>query len=221
MIFVKRILPVLLALMLAGCTSAVLPFAKEQPVSGEAEKMVAPPWEALVRAGPDAGKDIDLETLNGPMAAAPPPLAAPPAPPPPAAEAARPAPEARPKPGKDAVEITSVAVVPVTGDGPKKNQELTAAMRKVLADAGWPVLTAPRKDALTIRGRVKIAPGQGGKDMVTINWRVERPDGGSLGDLSQANDVAAGSLAQGWGEAATFAAQGAADGIFQIVQQNR
>lgn len=220
-----------LAVALAGCSSGVQPFAKEQPLSGAAGKMIEPPWEARVQAGPDAYKDIDLETLNGPMAGPPTPPAmtahagdAPPAAtvPETAAVAAEPAaPKAKPKPGKGAVEIKAVAVVAVAGDGPRKNQELTAAMRKVLIQAGWPVLSAPRKDALTVRGQVKIAPGAGGKDMVNIVWRVERPDGGSLGEISQANDVPQGSLAQAWGETATYAAQAAADGIFQIVQQNR
>jgi hypothetical protein len=227
MAWALRILPFVLMLALAGCTSAILPFAKDQPLSGDAGKIVAPPWEAMVKAGPDAGKDIDLETLNGPMAAAPPPVAAPDTPvaapeTPPVVEAdAVPAPAPRAKPDKNAVEIKAVAVVAVTGDGPRQNQELTTAMRKVLRDAGWPVLTAPRKDALTVRGRVKIAPGSGGKDMVSIVWKVERPDGGALGDISQNNDVPAGSLAQGWGETAGYAAQAAADGIFQIVQKAR
>ena len=63
---------------------------------------------------------------------------------------------AKAKPGQR--QIRAVAVVPVKGSPGGGDAELTAAMRKTLSDAGWPVVSKPQPDALTIVGRVKVAP---------------------------------------------------------------
>ena len=72
----------------------------------------------------------------------------------PAAAKAEPA-KRKPKPGQR--EIRAVAVVPVKGSPGGGDAELTAAMRKTLSAAGWPVVSKPQPDALTIVGRVKVA----------------------------------------------------------------
>ena len=46
-------------------------------------------------------------------------------------------------------------------------------------------------------------------------------NGKVLGEIKQANRVEAGSLDKGWGEAAEFAAKGAAHGIFELVEKAR
>jgi hypothetical protein len=145
-------------------------------------------------------------------------------PPPETPEATEPAPqpvEKKPVKKADATEIKAVAVPVVTGSPGKGNGELTAAMRKALADAGWPVVKEPQSNALTIRGRVSLAPPQGETQKVSLTWVVTAPDGSRLGDVSQSNDVPAGSLAQGWGENAGYAAQAAAEGIFNLIQKYR
>lgn len=203
-------LPVIAVLLLAGCTPPQLPFEKPVPVATPDQSLIAPPWEALVKAGPDAEKDIDLETLNGPLAAPQPEIAsaiAPMAPPAPPAAAS-------PKPGATA--INAVAVLPVAGA-----PELSSAMAKVLSDAGWPVLRKPRKDALTIQGRVVIDAPQGTTQVVRLNWQVQTPQGKVLGDVAQNNQIPAGSLAQGWGGNALPAAEGGAAGIVKLIQQYR
>ena len=197
----------IVALLLAACTGPQLPFEKPTPIATPGQSLIAPPWEALVKAGPDAEKDIDLETLNGPVAAAQPEMAATMAP-------AEPPVTATPKPGATA--INAVAVLPVAGA-----PELSAAMAKVLSDAGWPVLKAPRKDALTIQGRVVIDQPQGATQAVQLNWQVKTPQGKVLGDVAQNNQIPAGSLAHGWGTNALPAAQGGADGIVKLIQQYR
>jgi hypothetical protein len=193
-----------------------------------------PPLEAYARAGPDADKDIDYETLNGPMkptavAEAPPPLAD--------DQMALAAAEADPvddkavaavakaKPAKtDAAgrkQITAVVVLPVSGAPGSGNADLTKAMRQTLEDAGWPVLIKPRDDALTISGRVKLGPAQGKNQNVALAWTVKTPDGKTLGTIKQANDVPQGSLEGGWGDNALFAAQAAAGGIYDLVKKYR
>lgn len=193
-----------------------------------------PPLETYARAGPDADKDIDYETLNGPMK--PPPTAVAEAPPPAEdKDTARAAVEAEPvddqpvpvaaKPAKsDAAgrkRITAVVVLPVSGAPGSGNDDLTKAMRQTLEDAGWPVLVKPRDDALTISGRVKLGPAQGKSQNVALAWTVKTPDGKTLGTVKQANDVPRGSLEGGWGDNALFAAQAAAGGIYDLVKKYR
>jgi hypothetical protein len=192
-----------------------------------------PPLETYARAGPDADKDIDYETLNGPMK--PPPTATAEASPAArsngaafAAAAAEPIDEhpvaAAAKPEPDAAgrkQITAVVVLPVSGAPGSGNDDLTKAMRQTLEEAGWPVLTKPRDDALTISGRVKVGPARGKSQNVALAWTVKTPDGKTLGTVKQANDVPQGSLEGGWGDNALFAAQAAAGGIYDLVKKYR
>lgn len=116
------------------------------------------------------------------------------------------------------VEIRAVAVVGVKGSPGGGDAELTAAMRKTLSQAGWPVVSKPQADALTIVGRVQVAEG-GDNQRVSVRWIVKSPDGKTLGDVKQANDVPKGALDGGWGPAAVAVAEGAAMGIFDIVNK--
>ena len=215
-----RLALTILALFLAGCTSSGLPLSKSAPVPVVDDALVRPPWEAYVKAGPGAENDLDLETLNGPQAAtAQPPQAitAQTAEVAPAEEPEKP--KAAPKPGD--VQIKAVAVLPVRGGNAKGNAELTAAMRKILTEAGWEVLPKSRKDALSIQGRVAVDPPLAGKQMVHLQWLVSTPTAKNLGDVKQDNAVPDGSLNAGWGENAGFAAQGAAEGIFKLIEKFR
>lgn len=205
------------ALFLSACTGSTSQLEKAAPQQVDEQSLVKPPWEALVKAPPGAQNDLDLETLNGPLAA---PV---PAPGPQVAEASvvpeQPAPPKQFK--KGATTIKAVAVVAVEGVSAKANSELTLAMRKVLRDAGWPVLATPRKDALTIRGSVALDGPQANAQNVHIHWIVSEPKGKTLGDVAQNNQVPAHSLDGAWGETAGFAAQAAADGIFKLIARYR
>jgi hypothetical protein len=216
-------------LLLSGCSGPPLPFAKDQPAEGKQADMVRPPWEALVKAGPGAANDLDMETLDGPNAVQRPPENVPP---PentqnPAGVAGQgsqaAAAEAPAKTEEKAgAAISAVAVPALSGPG---GAELTLAMRKVLGDAGWPVVKTPAKTALTIKGQVKLSPARetadGSVQTATLQWVVLTPDGKVLGDVKQSNDVPAGSLDKGWGENAQFAAEGAAEGIFKLIERFR
>ena len=117
--------------------------------------------------------------------------------------------------------IDKVALVGVTGSPGRGNDELYVAMRKVLRDAGWPVVDKPGKTALSISGRVALAAPRSGVQQVRLAWAVTLPTGKVLGTVRQANDVPAGSLNQGWGQTAGYAAEAAAEGIFNLVEQVR
>lgn len=210
----KRVLPLLFLVLLAACGGLSQPFGKSGAgAPATVSSITAPPWEAMVAAGPGAANDIDLETLNGPTA--PPPDVM-------AAEApAEPAEPAKPLNTNKGPEIKAVAVVPVVGATGSGNGELTKAMRETLTKAGWTVLAKPAKNALTIVGHVAMAQATGPTQTVSLNWAVQTPDGKSLGDVKQANDVPAGSLDKGWGESAGFAAEAAATGIFELINKLR
>ncbi|MFO1033727.1 MAG: hypothetical protein U1E15_06540 [Hyphomicrobiales bacterium] len=194
-----------------------------QPLAVE-NPLARPPWEAFAEAGPNANDELDLETLYGPgkipaeMAAKDPDLQ-------PTEQADAAVPETKPeaaataKPGSTV--ITAVAVPQVTGARGKGNAELTAAMRKALKDAGWPVVNTPRKTALTVQGHVSMSPAAGGTQAVHLEWDVLSPEGHNLGNLKQDNQVPAGSLDSGWGASASDAAGAAAEGIFDLVQKYR
>jgi hypothetical protein len=226
----QRFILLLMVSVLAGCSGPRLPFEKDSPLAGEDTALVHPPWEAFVKAGPGAEKDIDLETLNGPGGLLP---GQTPMPPPLIAETEAAGQEVAPdvseappiktkteKSEKKGVAIKSVAVPSVQGAAGKGNAELTEAMRQVLQEAGWPVVNAPAANALTIRGKVKMV-ANGPNQTVQLQWVVATPDGKELGNISQSNDVPAGSLDKGWGENARFATEAAAEGIFKLIQSYR
>jgi hypothetical protein len=122
---------------------------------------------------------------------------------------------------KEPRQITAVFVLPVSGAPGTGNADLTKAMRRTLSGAGWPVLTGPRENALTILGHVKLGPKQEKSQNVALAWTVKTPDGRTLGTIRQVNDVPPGSLEQGFGENALFAAQAAASGIYDLVKKYR
>ncbi len=122
-------------------------------------------------------------------------------------------------PGKR--EITAVAVPRVTGAPGAGNAELTQAMRDVLSGAGWPVRSVADANSLTVRGKVSVGKVYGGKQPVQLAWTVSDPEGKVLGTIRQKNQVAPGSVDQGFGVSARFVAKAASSGIFDLVKQVR
>ena len=200
-----RLLAILFLLVLSACGGVNQPFGKLEPPE-TTPSIIAPPWEAMVAAGPGASKEIDLETLHGPGKQN--------------AVSENSSDEPVDSKGGRLV-IKAVAVVPVKGAKGKGNDELTRAMRRTLTTAGWTVLNAPAKNALTISGRVEMAEVSGSTQKVALSWAVQAPDGGKLGNVNQANNVPAGSLDEGWGEIAGFAVEAAATGIFELINKFR
>lgn len=115
-------------------------------------------------------------------------------------------------------QIRAVAVLPVRGAG-EGSDELTAAMKRTLEAAGWPVVSEPQPDAITVVGLVRVSDPESGQQNVSLRWEVKTPGGGQLGDVKQSNRVPAGALEHGWGDAAFAVTEAAAAGIFDIVQR--
>ena len=118
-------------------------------------------------------------------------------------------------------EIRAVAVPKVRGAPGDGNAELTAAMRTVLRNAGWPVRAEPGSDTLTVRGNVEIGKARKGKQPIKLAWIVSDPTGEVLGTIRQKNNVPAGSVDHGFGPNAKFVAKAASSGIFDLVKQKR
>lgn len=102
------------------------------------------------------------------------------------------------------------------GDG---NQALARALSGVLPMKGVAVEAAQAKAQWLVEGTVKVAGGPSGQDVVTLTWRVLDAQGKEAGTISQENAVPRGRLAKPWREIAGFAAEAAAEGIAQLIQQ--
>ena len=205
-----------------------------------------PPAEYFAMAGPGAEREVDMETLDGPNTAlamdglgpesdmtydeaanTPPQTRVADADEPATGKTARPIPAPEDKDTETAeaddggTAISAVAVLPVRGSPGGGNAELTSAMRRTLAAAGWPVVSKPQANAITIIGSVDVSKPSGDQQNVKVRWVVKMPGGSQLGDVKQANLVPAGTLDAGWGDAAIVVAEGAAAGIFDLVKRYR
>jgi hypothetical protein len=102
------------------------------------------------------------------------------------------------------------------GDG---NLALARALQAVLPLKGVRVEAAKNNAQWRVEGLVKVAKRSATEDVVTLAWRVIDAKGKEVGTIRQENAVAHGRLAKTWGEIAGFAAEAAAEGIAQLLQQ--
>lgn len=102
------------------------------------------------------------------------------------------------------------------GDG---NTALARAMTGVLPLKGVKVEAKKDKAQWRIEGTVSIKRGPNDKDVVTLKWTVFDAKGKEAGTIAQENAVPRGRLNKPWAEIAGFAAEAAAEGIAQLLQQ--
>ena len=112
--------------------------------------------------------------------------------------------------------VSSVKGAPGDGD-----QALLRALTGVLPLKG--VRVAPTKDKLQwrIEGQIKVVQTSPTLDTATLTWRVFDAKGKEVGNIRQENAVPHGRLSKSWGEIAGFAAEAAAEGIAELIQQVR
>ena len=191
-----------------------------------------PPGDVLVKPGPNAENELDpalfadlpphvRQELGLPAASDGAAASSAPATPDATRTNAAPSKKARTPATQDSkgIRIGSVAVTEVTGAPGKGNAELARALRLVLRKAGWPVHARARPDSMRITGRVELGPKTPRGQRVRLKWTVKAPNGKLLGVIDQSNIVPSGSLDKGFGATALPAAQGAADGIFQLIRR--
>jgi hypothetical protein len=105
-----------------------------------------------------------------------------------------------------------------TGDG---NVALSRALAAVLPAKGLVVEKAAGENVWRIECEVKVEKLSAAQDRVTLIWKLLDPHQKEAGTLTQENPVPRGRLEKKWGDIATFAAEAAADGFRQILQQIR
>ena len=108
------------------------------------------------------------------------------------------------------------AIKGAPGDG---NQALARALDGILPLKGVSIEKGQAKAQWRVEGVVKVTPGASGHDVVTLTWRVLDAKGKEAGTITQENAVPRGRLTKPWREIAGFAAEAAAEGIAQLIQQ--
>lgn len=108
------------------------------------------------------------------------------------------------------------AIIGAPGDG---NKSLARALQGVLPLKGIAVDSARERAAWRIEGRITVVKASATQDVVTLTWRVIDAKGTEAGSITQENAVPRGRLSKAWGEVAGFAAEAAAEGIAQLIQQ--
>lgn len=102
------------------------------------------------------------------------------------------------------------------GDG---NVALAFAIKTALMAKGVRMAPAPAKAVWQIDCSVAVVRLNDKEDRVRLVWRLRDPQRREAGTLEQENPVPHGRLRGKWGDVATYAAEAAADGIWQILQQ--
>ena len=74
-------------------------------------------------------------------------------------------------------------------------------------------------DPVVLMGEVKVVPSEAGSERVEITWSVLAGDGRLLGNVTQNNQVKAGSLKRFWGVTAALVARAAAPGIKDLIER--
>jgi hypothetical protein len=102
------------------------------------------------------------------------------------------------------------------GDG---NVALARSLAAILPMKGVRVDGAKANAQWLLEGRVRITKASPKEDLVTLTWRVLDAKGVEVGKIEQENAVPRGRLRKTWAEIAGFAAEAAAEGIAQLIQQ--
>lgn len=112
-----------------------------------------------------------------------------------------------------------VLVSSVTGTSGSK--ALTSAMRRALGESQMVLIDGKEPGSFEVQGTVELAPPLEGRQRVVIRWFVRRADGTQIGDLEQANTVAAGTLDSNWDKLAPIVALAAVDAVVELISRDR
>ncbi len=97
------------------------------------------------------------------------------------------------------------------------DQALGREVSRLLAQSGAQLAPNGTPDALYLTADVSRTRGSS-SDTIKITWHVEDASGKRVGQVVQENDVPVGALDSNWGEDAFYAAQGARDGIMELLR---
>ena len=105
-----------------------------------------------------------------------------------------------------------VPLAPLPGDGAAA---LERHLRAALERAG--ILVVASGGDYTVEGRVAVAPGHPGEQVLKVAWSVTRSDAAPLGTIDQEGAVPKGSLDGAWGGLARDIAEGGSVGIVKVI----
>ncbi|HUC63210.1 MAG TPA: hypothetical protein VMF53_14770 [Alphaproteobacteria bacterium] len=94
---------------------------------------------------------------------------------------------------------------------------LRRAIETALKGAQVKVVEARTPDSLLLAAKVEVTPLDAATRHVKVVWRLTRPDGKELGQVSQENDVPSRLLSQIWSEISAAVAANAVGGIAALV----
>ena len=112
-----------------------------------------------------------------------------------------------------------VVVLPVDGAPGDGRQALARALRASLARRHVALADQVTDDAYLVLGDVRLTDRGATEQQVAITWTLIRPDGRTLGTVTQANAVPRGRLDRRWSEIADQAAEGGADGLMEMFRR--
>ena len=119
----------------------------------------------------------------------------------------------------DLADRVRVRIDPVEGAPGDGNRSLTIAMKAALRRAGVIMVQDLAEATMVVAGRVDAKPVLGDKEEIAISWTVSDAARREIGTISQANVIARGSLSGAWGEVARIVADGAVDGLLDLVDR--
>ena len=110
-----------------------------------------------------------------------------------------------------------VWISPVQGAPGDGNQSLAIQLRRELAKLGPMVQDRPDNADFTVNGMVRTTPQAGGMQRIDIRWLVVNSSGREIGNISQGNDIPAGTLNGYWGDVAVVVGKEAAGGVRDVI----
>ena len=123
--------------------------------------------------------------------------------------------------GGPASPVSRIAVLDIPdapGDG---ETALRHALRRALGGSGVVLAEPSEPGVVRVAGRVELTDVSPTQQLVWLSWRVLDPSGGEIGVVDQRNPVPAGALDTQWGDIAYMAADGAKDGILDLLETYR
>ncbi len=123
--------------------------------------------------------------------------------------------------GGNALDATTVWVRAISGAPGDGDVVLPQALRRALTSAGVNVIKTDDPKAVQIEGRVQVSDLNASAQLLKLSWRVLGPGGEEIGVIDQENQVAPGQIDTHWGEIAYLAADGAKDGIIDLLSEYR
>lgn len=119
---------------------------------------------------------------------------------------------------EDTLKVRVGRVSGAPGDG---NRALALALEGALRAKGAQIEKTKTAKAWRVDCAVSVSRLSATEDRVRLVWTLVAEDGKEAGTLVQENPVERGRLGRKWGATAAYAAEAAADGMWQVLQQIR